>query len=75
VRAIDTGMSGPAIGDLQHGECSPSGTPAAYGVDVEAILLGTNGTTNPHGAEVRPARLRRPRPSSARGRAGHGTAA
>lgn len=75
VRAIDTGMSGPAIGDHQHGECSPAGKPATYGVDVEAVLLGTVRTTGPGGAEVRPVRPRRPRPSSAPGRAGHETAA
>lgn len=38
VRAIDTGMSGPDIGDMQHGDSMPPGSPATYGVDVEAIL-------------------------------------
>ena len=49
VRAIDTGMSGPAIGDYLHGECSPAGTPAAYGLDIEAILTGADqpGTVAP----------------------------
>jgi len=38
VRAVDTGMSGPAIGEFQHGECSPPGKPATYGLDLEATL-------------------------------------
>ena len=38
VRAIDTGMSGPDIGEMQHGDSMPPGSPATYGVDVEAIL-------------------------------------
>lgn len=40
VRAIDTGMSGPAIGELQHGESRPPGTAARYGLDMEAVLFG-----------------------------------
>ncbi|MGN6781137.1 MAG: hypothetical protein ACTHJH_06520 [Marmoricola sp.] len=39
VRAVDTGMSGPDIGELQHGESCPPGTPATYGLDAEALLL------------------------------------
>lgn len=38
IRAIDTGMSGPDIGDMQHGDSMPSGSPGTYGVDVESIL-------------------------------------
>lgn len=38
VRAIDTGMLGPAVGDYLHGECSPHGTPARYGIDLDAAL-------------------------------------
>lgn len=38
VRAFDTGMSGPALGDLLHGEAGVPGAPAAYGLDVEAVL-------------------------------------
>lgn len=38
IRAIDTGMSGPDLGDLQHGESMPAGSPATYGLDVEALL-------------------------------------
>lgn len=39
VRAIDTGMSGPDIGEMQHGDSMPPGSPATYGLDYEAILL------------------------------------
>lgn len=39
VRAVDTGMSGPDIGELQHGDSCPPGTPATYGLDAEALLL------------------------------------
>lgn len=39
VRVVDTGMSGPAIGEFQHGECSPPGKRATYGLDLEAALL------------------------------------
>jgi hypothetical protein len=42
VRAIDTGMSGPAIGEFQHGECSPADKAATYGVDLEAVLDPTD---------------------------------
>jgi hypothetical protein len=38
VRAIDTGMSGPDIGDLQYGKSRPPGTPARYGIDADALL-------------------------------------
>lgn len=38
VRAVDTGMSGPAIGDLMHGEAKEPGAAATYGVDYEAAL-------------------------------------
>jgi hypothetical protein len=38
IRAIDTGMSGPDIGDMQHGDSKPPGSPATYGLDIEAIL-------------------------------------
>ncbi len=43
VRAVDTGMSGPDIGDLQHGESRPPGARATYGLDLEPIFLGTAG--------------------------------
>jgi hypothetical protein len=38
VRAIDTGMSGPDIGELQHGRSAAPGSPATYGVDLDALL-------------------------------------
>ncbi|HET7069284.1 MAG TPA: hypothetical protein VFI40_00540 [Nocardioides sp.] len=41
VRAIDTGMSGPDLGDLQHGKSRASGTLPAYGLDLEALLVAT----------------------------------
>lgn len=41
VRAVDTGMSGPAIGDLMHGRGKPYGAPATYGIDLEAALGAT----------------------------------
>lgn len=41
VRAIDTGLSGPAIGDFLHGGCSPAGKPATYGLDLDAVITET----------------------------------
>lgn len=41
VRAIDTGMSGPDIGDLLHGQSRPPGTLPSYGLDLEALLTAT----------------------------------
>jgi hypothetical protein len=38
VQAVDTGMSGPAIGELQHGESVPPGTAARYGLDMDALM-------------------------------------
>lgn len=38
IRAIDTGMSGPSIGELQHGQSRPPGTPARYGLDMDTVL-------------------------------------
>lgn len=38
VQALDTGMSGPAIGELQHGRSVPAGTPATYGEDLDTVL-------------------------------------
>lgn len=53
VRAIDTGMSGPDIGDLQHGRSRPPGAPPTYGLDLEALLLSASAgisstTADPH---------------------------
>jgi hypothetical protein len=41
VRALDTGMSGPAIGDRQHGRSRPPGARPGYGLDVDAVLAAT----------------------------------
>ena len=38
IQAVDTGMSGPSIGDIQHGETRPPGSPATYGLDMAAVL-------------------------------------
>jgi hypothetical protein len=54
VRVLDTGMSGPAIGDLLHGEASPAGTVARYGLDLDATLVALEDphvlTGSEHGA-------------------------
>ncbi|HET7735442.1 MAG TPA: hypothetical protein VFK52_05680 [Nocardioidaceae bacterium] len=57
VRAVDTGMSGPAIGFHLHGRSRAPGTPARYGVDVEAVLRTSEGPAEleaevPPGPEV-----------------------
>lgn len=38
VRAVDTGMSGPDVGDLLHGHSRPPGHPATYGLDAGAAF-------------------------------------
>lgn len=38
VRAIDTGMSGPDLGELQHGDSRAPGAVPRYGLDVDALL-------------------------------------
>lgn len=38
VRAVDTGMLAPAYGSHVHGRSTAPGTPAGYGLDVEAAL-------------------------------------
>ncbi|HET6626806.1 MAG TPA: hypothetical protein VFG63_10490 [Nocardioidaceae bacterium] len=38
IRAVDTGLSGPAIGDLVHGEASEPGASPRYGLDLDAVL-------------------------------------
>jgi hypothetical protein len=84
VRAVDTGMSGPAIGELQHGDSVPPGTPARYGLDMDALLSrpqrveGSGGRSGDHVStrpRVRRARRPRPTPWSERGRGGPATAA
>ncbi|HET7388730.1 MAG TPA: hypothetical protein VFJ19_18920 [Nocardioidaceae bacterium] len=51
VRAVDTGMSGPDIGDLQHGRSCAPGTAPGYGLDVEALLTSDRTTLDPTGCE------------------------
>ena len=38
IQSVDTGMSGPSIGDLQHGETQAPDSPATYGLDMAAVL-------------------------------------
>jgi hypothetical protein len=38
VRALDTGMSGPSLGELQHGESVPPGTAPTYGLDLPVAM-------------------------------------
>lgn len=75
IQAVDTGMSGPSIGDLMHARSREPGAAAAYGVDFEAILLAppeprfTPATPARQGAgvvtAVRPARVAPSVPASA----------
>ena len=39
IRAIDTGMTAPDNGELQHGASKPPGAPATYGLDIDAVLV------------------------------------
>src|SRR5690625_3901954 len=39
IRAIDTGMTAPNNGELQHGDSKPPSSPATYGIDLDAVLL------------------------------------
>lgn len=56
VRAVDSGMLGPANGDLLHGEAREPGTPARYGLDLDAVLASrTPGSvTTAEAAETAP---------------------
>lgn len=38
IRALDTGMSGPDIGEMQHGQSRDPGALPTYGLDIEAVL-------------------------------------
>lgn len=42
VRAVDSGMTKPLIGEMAHGASKPAGAPARYGLDVEAVLRATD---------------------------------
>ncbi len=53
IRAIDTGMSGPDIGDLQHGRSRPAGAAATYGLDMDPVLsVSRVVTAAPAGADA-----------------------
>jgi hypothetical protein len=43
IRALDTGMSGPDIGDMQHGQSRAPGVLPTYGLDIEALLTAPDG--------------------------------
>jgi hypothetical protein len=40
-QALDTGMSGPDFGDMQHGQSRAPGALPTYGLDLEALLTAT----------------------------------
>lgn len=49
VRAIDTGMSGPGLGELQHGQSRAPGTLPTLGLNLDALLTAPagGGSTTP----------------------------
>lgn len=81
IRAVDTGMSGPAIGEFQHGDCSMPGKPATYGLDLEQTLLDLErdvamsgpdeGQHRPTGHPTRVRRVERVEDQRGRDRRGH----
>jgi hypothetical protein len=46
-RALDTGMSGPDIGDMQHGQSRAPGARPTYGLDIERLLTVREGEGRP----------------------------
>lgn len=46
-RALDTGMSGPDIGDMQHGQSRAPGALPTYGLDIEGLLAVREGDGRP----------------------------
>lgn len=42
LRAIDSGMTKPLIGEMPHGASKPAGAPARYGIDLEQLLRDTD---------------------------------
>lgn len=64
-RAVDTGMSGPDIGDLQHGGSRDPGSPPTYGLDLEALLLTPGGAGSATGEPPARADDRAPAPPAA----------
>ncbi len=69
VRAVDTGMSGPSIGELQHGHSRAPGTPARYGLDMAAVLEspapGPEASARPLPEPAAPSATSRPAPAPA----------
>ena len=47
VRAVDSGMTKPLIGEMAHGASKPAGAPAEYGLDLEAVLRATDALPSP----------------------------
>jgi hypothetical protein len=62
VRALDTGMGGPDLGELQHGRSRPPGAAPSYGLDIESVLAATAAAE----LEAAPARAELPEASRAR---------
>lgn len=42
IRAVDSGMTKPLIGEMAHGASKPAGSPARYGLDLEEVLRRTD---------------------------------
>jgi len=55
VRAFDTGMSGPAIGDLLHGAAGPAVAEPRYGLDLGVALTARHRPRRPVEEPRRPA--------------------
>jgi hypothetical protein len=47
VQALDTGMAGPSIGELQHGEASEPGATPGYGLDMDVAMAPPAPVTRP----------------------------
>jgi len=52
-RALDTGMSRPDIGDMQHGQSRAPGALPTYGLDIEALLTPREGVCRAAAAQHR----------------------
>lgn len=47
VQALDTGLSGPFIGEFRHGALVEPGTRPSYGLDLETVLRSGHQRTTP----------------------------